>query len=118
MKWILGIVILLFAITMVAQQGQDASSLLPNGQSMAAPETPTMANADVLHQIQSRLSTNSQLNNTAVNTTVQDDVVILSGFVDTEQQHEIATSIAEQFSDHRQIIDQIRLGGSPGEASY
>jgi osmotically-inducible protein OsmY len=114
MKWILGTVILLFAIALVAQQETQYNAFPGDSSMMMEQQKPSLANNDVLHEIQSRLSTNSELNNTEVTATVTDDAVILDGFVSTPQQRDLVTGIASEFTDNRQIIDHVQVGGFPG----
>ena len=115
MKWILGTLVLLFAFTLVgvAQEEDNQFNSLPNSSTMSMEEQkPTMANTDVLHEINSRLSTNPELNNTEVAATVTDSSVILEGYVDSPQQRERVKGIAEEFSDNREIVDHLQLGGA------
>jgi osmotically-inducible protein OsmY len=105
MKWMMGTLVLLFSISMVAQQPDmhSGSGQLP--QSMAS-------NSEVRHEIQSIFDTNSKFNNTNLAATVGTDSVVLTGSVISRGEKEAALKLASEYAGERQIVDQIELGGS------
>ena len=101
MKWIIGTLVLLFAIAMVAQQ-----------QGMGNFSTqPTMSNSDVRYQIQSTVSTSPDFSNANISATVSDNTVTLYGYVMSKEQHDEALALASSYAGDRQILDQIQVGG-------
>ena len=61
----------------------------------------------VQQQIEQHLNSESALQNSKVTVHVSDDVVILSGTVNTEQQHDLALRIAQSYAGDRKIVDKI-----------
>jgi osmotically-inducible protein OsmY len=105
MKWIIGTLVLLFAITMVAQQDMQSNGL------------PAMwSNSDARHEIQSTFTTAPEFNNTEISAQVTDESVILTGYANSQEQKQEALRVASQYAGERQVVDQIELGGSPGRS--
>lgn len=63
----------------------------------------------VQQQIEQHLNSETALQNTKVSVHVDEDVVILSGTVRTEQQHDLALRIAQSYAGDRKIVDKIQL---------
>ena len=99
MKWIVATLVLLFAVTLVAQQN-DMSTALP------------MSNADVQHEIQSTVSTAPEFNGTNISTQVSDNSVILTGYVVSEQERQQALGFAASVAGDREVVDRIQVGGA------
>jgi osmotically-inducible protein OsmY len=115
MKLLIASLVLLTAISMPGQQQDDRSHPWTQNTPPSTSEQPAgMSNADVRHEIQSRLSTNNELNNTEVTATVTDDTVVLDGYVDNQQQHSLAVGIAQEYTDGRRLVDRIKTGGVNG----
>jgi len=99
MKWMIATLVLLFAVTLVAQQ-QDMMT------------APSMPNADVRHEIQSTISTAPEFNAANITATVTDNSVVLAGYVTSEQQRIEALNVAASFAGDREVVDHIDVGGS------
>lgn len=116
MKWIISTFVLLFAVSLMAQPKQQ--EVAPNsgmGQMNSyATHQPAMSNSDVYHQIQSRLSTNSDLTNAEVTATVTDSNVVLSGYVNSQDQVQAAVAIAQAYTNGRELVNNIQVGGLQG----
>ena len=74
--------------------------------------TPAQAAQTVRYQIQSRLSTNAELNGTWVHTSVTKHHVKLTGYVHSPQSLEKVLHIARSFAGNRTIVNDIIMGGS------
>jgi len=103
MKWMIGTLVLLMAISMVAQQAPQAIT--------SSPAAAVVPDNDVRHDIASVLATSPELNNTAVSVTVNSDEVMLNGYVTNEEQHDYALQVANDNANGRQVVDDIQLGG-------
>ena len=63
----------------------------------------------VQQQIEQHLNSEPALQNSKVSVDVDEDVVVLSGTVGTEQQHDLALRIAQSYAGDRKIVDKIKL---------
>src|SRR4029078_3854578 len=63
----------------------------------------------VQQQIEQHLNSEPALQNSRVGVDVDEDVVVLSGTVGTEQQHDLALRIAQSYAGDRKIVDKIKL---------
>ncbi len=73
--------------------------------------TDHMSNDDIRYQIQSTLDI--ILTNPLVSVTVTNDSVVLDGYVYSQQEHDHVLTIAQSYAGGREVVDNIRLGGSP-----
>ena len=73
----------------------------PQGQGLSTPE--------VQQRIQQGLNSEPMLRNSNVGVHVDENSVILTGTVDSEQQHDLALLIAQSYAGHRKIVDQIKV---------
>jgi osmotically-inducible protein OsmY len=69
-----------------------------------------LSNAEAQEQIQHKLVTEPLLANADVGATVDDNSVVLSGTVGSEQEHELALRIAESYAGDRKIVDKLQIG--------
>ena len=60
-------------------------------------------------QIEQGLNSEPTLRSSNVGVDVDEDSVILTGTVDTENQHDLAIRIAQSYAGDRKIIDKIKL---------
>ena len=73
----------------------------PQGQGLSTPE--------VQQRIQQGLNSEPMLRNSNVGVHVDENSVILTGTVDSEQQHDLALLIAQSYAGDRKIVDQIKV---------
>lgn len=109
MKWIIGTLVMLFAISMVAQEQntQPGSDNLPPAMSYLS----TASNSDVRHNIQSAFDINPEFSGSSISTTVDHSSVILDGNAITFGVKNDALQIANQFAGNRQVVDRVWVGG-------
>ena len=122
MKQMVSCLLLLLVTSMLAQaQGQPPSQTvspalfqeqvpreqMPPDQQAPPPRMSTPEK--VQQQIEQHLNSESALQNSKVTVHVSDDVVTLSGTVNTEQQHDLALRIAHSYAGDRKIVDKIEL---------
>ncbi len=98
MKWIISTLVLLFAVSLMAQQPSVSPS-----------SPPMMTNADVQHNIQTKISSDAHFVEPFLTVTVTDDSVILSGRLDDVQENERALSIARSYAEGRRIEDDVQI---------
>jgi osmotically-inducible protein OsmY len=77
----------------------------------AAPERHPMSTTEIQRQIQDRLSNEPALANTNLTATADENSVVLTGTVNSTQQHDIAVHIARSYAGSRQIVDKIKIAG-------
>jgi hypothetical protein len=117
--------IFLASILLLATMGFAQYPQSPNGPPQTTPPTfpghpgermPPEQNGrplstdEVQQQIKQRLASQEELANTDVKVKASEDLVTLSGAVDTEQQHRIALRVAESYAGDRKIVDTISVG--------
>jgi len=68
-----------------------------------------MPTSEVQQQIQQGLNSEPLLRNSNVGVHVDENSVILSGTVESEQQHDAALRIAQSYAGDRKIVDKIKL---------
>jgi osmotically-inducible protein OsmY len=71
-----------------------------------------MSSAQIQQQIQDKLDSEPELAKSNVKANVNDSSVILTGFVDSEREHQLALGIAEPYAGAREILDRIQVKGS------
>jgi len=103
MKWMIGTLVLLTAITMVAQQTPQSTGF--------SPAAPAVSNGEVRHEIDSTLTTAPEMSNAVVEVTVNDTAVSLDGYVGSQQEHDYALQVAAADAGGRQIVDDLQIGG-------
>lgn len=128
MKRVLGGALLLFAVSVFAQQqsvppynspptstpptfpqDQHPGQRMPPDTRAPAPVEPT--SAEVQQQVQEKLATEPLLEHLQLKATVNDSAIRLSGNVDNEQQHRLAVRIAQSYAGERKIVDKIKIRG-------
>jgi osmotically-inducible protein OsmY len=68
-----------------------------------------LSTPEVQRQIQQALNSEPALRNSNVGVHVDENSVILTGNVDSEEQHEVALRIAQSYAGDRKIVDKIKL---------
>jgi hypothetical protein len=121
---VLGLVLLLATATLAQQPGQPPPTSPPKGTPPTFPEKraprqqmppdqeaplPALSTPEVQQQIQQSLNSEPTLRNSNVGVHVDENSVILTGNVDSEEQHELALHIAQSYAGDRKIIDKIKL---------
>ena len=119
MKHILMVLMLLVATAVLAQQpGQPQSTpptspddrasrqQMPPDQEAPPQGLPT---AEVQEQIQQGFNSEPMLRNSNVGIQVDENSVILTGTVNSEEQHDLALRIAQSYAGDRKIVDKIKL---------
>src|SRR4029077_10325509 len=119
------VVLVFLAASAWAQQQGQSSPTFPQGQTpsptqrqpqdfppdTAAPERHPMSATEIQRQIQDRFSNEPALANTTLTATADESSVVLTGTVNSTQQHDIAVHIARSYAGTRQIIDKIKIAG-------
>jgi osmotically-inducible protein OsmY len=128
MRWNLCIVlVMLCASTWAQQQGQSprysTQSTFPHGQmpgqrepqnfppDTTAPQKQPMSATEIQQRISDDLNSDPSLANTNVAATVDENSIVLTGIVNTPQQHDIAVHIALSHAGSRQVVDKIKIAG-------
>jgi BON domain len=125
MKQILfGLVLLAATAILAQQQGQPSPTAPPQTTPPTFPEEraprqqmPPDQNApseglstpEVQQQIQQSLNSEPMLRNSNVGVHVDENSVILTGNVDSEEQHDLALRIARFYAGDRKIVDKIKF---------
>jgi hyperosmotically inducible protein len=74
---------------------------------MEAP--PATSTTQVQRQIEQDLNTAPALAGSNVDVKTDEQTVVLTGTVDTQEQHDVALRIAKSYAGERQIVDKIKL---------
>ena len=117
--------VLFVATTVLAQQpGQAPRTTPPQGTPPTFPEDRAprqqmppdqeapphgLSTPEVQEQIQQGLNSEPMLRNSNVGVHVDENLVILTGTVDSEQQHDLALRIAHSHAGDRKIVDKIKV---------
>lgn len=125
MKQILFGLALLMSTTMFAQQqGQLPPTAPPQSTPPTFPEERAprqqmppdqeappqgLSTPEVQRQIQQGLNSEPMLRNSNVGVHVDENSVILSGTVSSEEQHDVPLRIAQSYAGDRKIVDKIKL---------
>src|SRR5437667_12334964 len=125
MKRILCGLVLLAAIAPPAQQqGQPPPTTPPRGTPPTFPEDraprqpmppdqeappQALSTPEIQQQIQQGLNSEPMLRNSDVGVHVDENSVILTGKVASEQQHDLALRIAQSYAGDRKIVDKIKV---------
>jgi len=124
-QMLFGLVLLLATSTLAQQQAQPPPTsppqstppTFPEGQRIPREQLPPdqeappqeLSSPEVQQQIQQGLDSEPVLRNSNVGVRVDEDLVILTGTVDTEAQHDLAMRIAQSYAGDRKIVDKIKL---------
>jgi osmotically-inducible protein OsmY len=76
---------------------------------MEGPSSETMSADRVQQQIMLHLGSEPTLVGTNVNANVNDDLVVLTGSVNTQTEHDVAVRIAQSYAGDRKVIDKIQI---------
>ena len=116
MKWMISTLVLLFAVSLMAQQqGIQPTSPSNDMPSVISQEqAPAMSDSDAQYQIQSLFSTATLFSGSALTTNVSDDSVTLTGNVNNEQQRDEAVRVAQAYAGNRTIVDNLQIAGLSG----
>jgi hyperosmotically inducible protein len=74
-----------------------------------APATPAVTNSDVQQQIQKKISEEPGLAGANVSVSVDDRSVVLTGTVDSQEQHDLALKMAQSVAGDRPIDDKLQI---------
>lgn len=125
-QMLFGLGLLLATATFAQQPGQPPSTAPPQGtpptfpeeraprQPMppdqeAPPQRQRLSTPEVQQQIQQGLKSEPALRDSNVGAHVDENSVILTGTVDSEQQHDLALRIAQSYAGDRKIVDKITV---------
>jgi hypothetical protein len=86
---------------------QEAPPMPPDQE--APPEGRRLSTPEIHQRIQQSLNSEPMLRNSNVGVHVDENSVILTGTVDSEQQHDLALLIAQSYAGDRKIVDQIKV---------
>ena len=125
MKVIFCGLVLLLATSTLAQQGQPPPQSPPYGTPPTFPqgqqkpeqqvspdqEPPSegLSNAETEQQIQQGIDSEPALHNAKVDVHVNETSVVITGSVETEEQHDLAFRIAQSYAGDCKIVDNIKL---------
>ena len=76
-----------------------------------APATPALSNSQVQQQLEKKIAEDPGLTGSNVSVTVDDHGIVLSGTVESEQQHQLALRAAQSVAGDRPIDDKIQVHG-------
>lgn len=77
----------------------------------APPPQQRMSSGEIQQQIQDKLDSEPALARSNVKANANDNVVILTGIVDNEREHQLAVEIARSYAGDREILDRIEVKG-------
>jgi hypothetical protein len=123
---VFGLVLLLATAVLAQQPGQSSPTAPPQGtrptfpedraprQQMppdqeAPPQGQGLSTPEAQQQIQQGFNSEPMLRNSNVGVHVDENSVILTGTVDSEQQHDLALRIAQSYAGDRKIVDKIKV---------
>lgn len=90
-----------FPESQAPQQGMPPDTKAPPPQGLSTDQ--------IEQQIQRKLDGEPALTNTKVSVKVGDRSVVLTGRVDTQEQHDLALRIAQSYAGDRKILDKIKV---------
>ena len=113
-------VLFLVMITLAQQQGQlpptTTPPTFPEGgkapREPMPPDTqapPTVSSHEVQGQILDQLKAEPSLSTSNIDARVDDNSVVLTGSVNTVEQHQLAVRIAQSNAGDRQVVDKIKV---------
>jgi BON domain len=123
-KTLFGLLLLLATATLAQQQGQRPPTSPPQSTPPTFPEDraprqqippdqeappQALSTPEVQQQIQQGLNSEPMLRNSNVGVHVDENSVILTGTVASEEQHDLALRIAQSYAGDRKIVDKIKL---------
>jgi len=120
---LLGLVLLLTTAVLAQQPGQPPPTASPRGTPPTFPEGRAprqqmppdqealqgLSTSEVQQQIQRGFNSEPMLRNSNVGVHVDENSVILTGTVDSEQKHDLALRIAQSYAGDRKIVDKIKV---------
>jgi osmotically-inducible protein OsmY len=74
-----------------------------------APATPALSNFEVQQQLEKKIAEEPGLTGSNVAVTVDDHGIVLSGTVESEQQHQLALRAAQSLAGDRPIDDKLQV---------
>jgi hyperosmotically inducible protein len=74
-----------------------------------APATPALSNTEVQQQLEKKIAGEPGLTGSNVSVTVDDHGIVLSGTVESEQQHQLALRTAQSLAGDRPIDDKLQV---------
>lgn len=77
----------------------------------APPTAPALSSADIQKEIEKKISDEPGLVGANVNVTVDDRSVVLSGTVDSQEQHDLAMRMAQSVAGDRPVDDKLQIRG-------
>jgi osmotically-inducible protein OsmY len=105
MKWMLTLLVLLLAVTLVAHPQNNQQSPPPNTGSSKEQSQP-LTNEEVRDKIQDIYDTRGDFNNARLSTSVTDTTVTVSGQCQSAQQREAAYEVARKYAGNRKVEAQ------------
>src|SRR5438309_12023038 len=123
-QMLFGLVLLLAPAMLAQQQGQPPPTSPPQSTPPTFPEERAprqqmppdqeappqgLSSPEVQQQIQQGLNSEPILRNSNVGVHVDENSVILTGTVSTDEQHDLALRIAQSYAGGRKIVDKIKL---------
>jgi osmotically-inducible protein OsmY len=74
-----------------------------------APATPALTNSDIQQQIQKKISDEPGLAGANVSVSVDDRSIVLTGTVDSQEQHDLVLKMAQSVAGDRPIDDKLQI---------
>ena len=121
---LLGVVLLMTTAALAQQPGQLPRTMPPQSTPPTFPEDRAprqqmppdqeappqgLSTAEVQQQIQKGLNSEPALRNSNVGVQVDENSIILTGTVNSQQQHDLALRIAQSYAGDRKIIDKVKI---------
>jgi hypothetical protein len=116
-----GIALLLTTVSFSQQQAQPPSVSPPYATPPAFPEAPQMppdqkapppqalSTMEVEKQIQEHFNAEPALTNSNLSIKADESLVVLTGTVDSDVQHDLALRIAQSYAGDRKVVDKIQV---------
>ena len=116
-----GVALLLASLSFSQQQAQPPSASPPYVNPPMFPEAPPMppdqkapppqalSTMEVEKQIQEHFNSEPALTNSNVSIKADESLVVLTGTVDSDVQHDLALRIAQSYAGDRKVVDKIQV---------
>src|SRR5215470_7603974 len=116
MKLLCSIVLAVCALPAFSQQPTNPQGTPPNGvqapnrqipPDTKAPAPGQISSADIQSELQKEFGRAALLKGQQLKAAVDDKTIVLTGTVETQEQHDLALRLAQQYASDRKIQDQI-----------
>ena len=118
MKLLISILLLLCATAAFSQQQTNPPDTPPGGvqapsyqfpPDTVAPPAGQVSSLDIEQELQKEFGRAPLLNGTQLKASVDDKTILLTGTVETQEQHDLALQLAQAYATKRKLIDKIEI---------